>query len=60
MKVTVRNNDNSETMYMFEPNGMQRLVELYSYYAKQYMNLMIQGYQIEDQSGRVVKFGGSI
>ena len=59
MLVTVRNNDNTVTTYGFAPaNG--RIAEAASYYVNQYMTLQIQGFQIEDEQGKVVKFAGSI
>lgn len=60
MLVIIKHNDNSLQTAMFEVSGILATSQLFSYYAKLYMNLEIQAYQIEDDYGRVVKFGGSI
>jgi hypothetical protein len=59
MQVIVRDNKNIETVYNFEP-GANKVSEASRYYANLYMTLQIQGYQIVDETGRTVKFGGSI
>ena len=59
MKAIVLDNNNVETTYIFEPNP-GRLFQMMEFYSKAYMTLQIQGYQIIDEDGRVVKFGGLI
>lgn len=58
MLVIVRNNDNTETTYSFEPNS-GRDMELRKFYVNEYMNLRIQGFQIQDSTGKVLHFAGS-
>ena len=60
MLVKVRDNDNVRTDYTFEPNGVSRLEELKKFYGNAYSSLRIQGFQIIDENGEVVYFGGSI
>lgn len=59
MFVTIRNNDNTETEYTFEP-AQGRALELELFYAEQYRTLKIQGFKIEDNKGTVLSFRGSI
>ena len=59
MQAIVLDNRNIQTTYNFAPDA-GRLQQLKEFYTKAYMNLEIQGYQILDDNGNVVKFGGSI
>lgn len=58
MLVTVRNNDNTETVYGYEPSR-GRDMELRNYYVSAYMTLKIQGFKIEDATGKILHFAGS-
>lgn len=60
MNVTVRSNDNSEQTYIFEPNGISRTAEVIKFYREAYSALRIQGFQVKDDLGNVLAFGGSI
>lgn len=60
MLVTVRNNDNTSATYVFSPNGISRTAEVIKFYRESYRTLNIQGFQVKDDSGNVIAFGGSI
>ena len=59
MKVTVRNNDNTETTYNFEP-GAGKALEAEKFYSNLYRTLQIQGFVVEDDNGKILSFRGSI
>lgn len=59
MKVIVRNNNNSETIYNYEP-AQGRALQLEQYYSNLYRTLQIQGFMVEDNTGKVLSFRGSI
>jgi hypothetical protein len=59
MVVTVRNNDNTETVYSFEP-GAGKALEAEKFYSDLYRNLKIQGFKVEDGTGKVLSFRGAI
>lgn len=59
MLVTVRNNDNTETNYGYEP-APGRKVQLEMFYSDLYKTLKIQGFAIFDNAGNVLAFRGSI
>lgn len=59
MKVIVRDNKNVETVYNYEP-AQGRELELQEYYSNLYRTLQIQGFMIEDNTGKVLSFRGSI
>lgn len=58
MRVTVRNNDNTETVYNFEP-GAGKALEAEKFYSDLYRTLQIQGFIVEDAAGKVLSFRGS-
>jgi hypothetical protein len=60
MIVTVRNNDNTLTPYIFEPNGIKRTAEIISFYRNAYSTLAIQGFQVEDALGNIIANGGTV
>jgi hypothetical protein len=59
MLVTVRNNDNTETTYSFEP-ATSRATALEMFYSNLYKTLQIQGFKVEDETGKILSFRGSI
>lgn len=59
MLVTVRNNDNTETTYSFEP-GAGKAVQAEQYYSNLYRTLQIQGYKVEDHTGKILSFRGAV
>lgn len=60
MLVTVRNNDNTSATYVFSPDGIARTANVISFYRDNYKAMTIQGFQVKDDSGNVIAFGGSI
>ncbi len=54
MLVTVRNNDNTETTYGFDP---QHKSEAIGFYTKMYWAQKIQGYRIQFADGTIFNIG---
>lgn len=59
MVVTVRNNDNTTTEYVFEP-GPGKATQAEQFYSNLYRTLQIQGFKVEDHTGKILSFRGSI
>jgi hypothetical protein len=56
MLVTIRNNDNTETTFGFDP---QHKAEAIGFYTKMYWNSAIQGYRIQFDDGSVFNIGAN-
>lgn len=57
MQVIVRDNKMVQTTYNFDPSGLAEAVKFYS---AEYKCLNIVGYQVKNNNGEVVSYGGSI
>lgn len=56
MLVTTRNNDNTETVYIFAPEHKSEVIKFYS---DAYRNLIIQGFRATLPDGSILNLGAN-